>query len=466
MSPALRTSLISFASLLALISPVEAQRTPPSAAMAERDRLAAELRTTADRLWRREEHDVLERDRRAYEALRPIACRWALAVAALTPDERRRLRAREGEQHDPRAGVDGALVGASRCDDPVDTARVRLALGAPGWARPLLDASAAHRSSAAAFEATLAPADAALLATLRAAQGDVRRLEAARPAELARLVGALTGQSCRAIAATIDELWDGEDGAPGPGASARPFSAIECEAPFEPDFGIAYGLEEPYCDNVTYPRTVLAVHGARGRVRVSTELAQSETDSWAGFQQGERVAGIARSRGAVVFTVQTAGFVQDDLRVQGTDAAVCSPRTGACRWVHVADGDAAPAYTLTDTHLSVGSVTVSLRDWLAGSGPTPGRAEIARTFPVPFRWAQRNDDGTRSTEAEHCTFVVRDPDGTLNVRSEPDQRSRVLGTVPAGAELRAVWVTRAWLRIEQPMTGWIFRGGTERRCAR
>jgi hypothetical protein len=461
----LRAGLVSLAALVALSAPAGAQRTPPSPAMVERDRLAAELRATAARLGRRDEDGLLALDRAADEALRPIACRWALAVAALTPEERRRLRAREGDEHDPRAGVDGALVGASRCDDPVDTARVRLALGAPGWARMLLEASAAHRTSAAAFEATLAPADATLLATLRAAQGDARRLEAMRPAELARLVGELTGQRCRAVAASTEELWDGDE-APAPGATARPFSAIVCEAPFEPDFGIAYGLESPYCDNVTFPRSVFLVHAARGRARIVAELAQAESDSWAGFQQGERVADIARSRGAIAFVVQTAGFVQDDVQVNGTDLAVCSPRTGACRWAHVADGDAAPAYTLTDMQLTVGSTTVDLRDWLADTGPTLGRAERARTFPVPFRWAQRNDDGTRNTEAERCTFVVRDPDGTLNVRSEPDQRSRVLGTVPAGAALRAVWVTRSWLRIEQPMTGWIFRGGTERRCER
>ncbi|GAB4207514.1 MAG: hypothetical protein OHK0013_25240 [Sandaracinaceae bacterium] len=290
-------------------------------------------------------------------------------------------------------------------------------------------------------------------------------VEEQHPELLARLVGELTGQRCRAVAASTEELWDGDD-APAPGASARPFSAIVCEAPFEPDFGIAYGLENPYCDNVTFPRSVFLVHAARGRARVVAELAQSESDSWAGFQQGERVADIVRSRGAVGFVVQTGALVQDDVRVHGTDLAVCSPRTGACRWVHVADGEAAPAYTLTDTQLTVGATTVTLRDWLAGTGPSFGRAERARAFPVPFRWAQRNDDGTRNTEAERCTFVVRDPDGTLNVRAEPDQRSRVLGTVPAGAELRAVWVTRSWLRIEQPMTGWIFRGGTERRCAR
>lgn len=460
-----RSGLATLLLALSITLPVHAQRAASSPAMAERDRLAAEFRATAERVGRRDEMGNLELDRAAYEALAPIACRWALSVAALSPDERRRLRAREGDEHDARAGVDAALVGAARCADPVDGVRVRHALGAPGWAAPLLRATETHRSTATAFEATLPPADAALVSSLRAAQGDLRRLVASRPVELARLVSELTEQRCVPADATLEVLWDGEEAAPNPsGAPPRPFSALICERPFELDFAIAYGLQQPYCDNVDYPRVVFAVHAARGRARVVAELAQSEGGSWTGFQNGERVANVVRSRGAVVFEVQTAAEMGEAIR--GHDAAVCSPRTGDCRWVHLADGDAAPSYTLTDTTLTLGGATVTLRDWLAGTGPSLGRAERTPTFPVPFRWAQRNDDGTRNTEAARCTFVVRDPDGTLNVRSEPDQRSHVVGTVPAGAELRAVWVTRSWLRIEQPFAGWIFRGATERRCAR
>ena len=447
-------------SLVPLVSRVERAyaQGAPSPARLERDRIAAELTRAAEPY--RSADGSFALDARAITALAPIACRWALAVAALSSEERRVLRVRAGESYEPRAGVDGALVGAAGCLDPTERARVRHALGAPGWARELLDATATHRSAAAAFESALPPPDAALLAALRAAGGDLRRLEASRPPELARLVGELTGQECRLVPATLEAL--AIDGGTSASPPPRGFSVIVCEAPFVPDFAVSYGFGEPYCDNVSFPQVALLAHGSRGRHRVIAELAQNEGDSWEGFVSGEHITAIQSTSGAVLFEVETSSTDT----THHAEIVVCSPRTEACRWVHVATGDAAPAYTLTDTTLTVGQVTVTLRDWLAGTGASFGRADRAHDFPVPFRWAQREADGTRNTEAARCTFVVRDADGTLNVRAEPDQRSRVLGTIPTGSEIRAVWVTRSWLRIEQPFAGWIFRGATERRCTR
>lgn len=450
----LALAVIWIASSLASAS---AQRTGASAESVAVSRAAAEFDAVARRLPRTEGVPTIDRAARAQ--LGALACRWALAIAALSPAERQAIRRRQGDAFDPRAGPDAALVGALECEDVVDRVRIQQALGAPGWAGTLLAALEEHRAAAAQLEASLPPSDAALLAALRAAQGDVRRLEAARPSELARLVGELTGQHCRSAPATLAALAsEGGSEAPAP----RGISALVCDAPFQLDFGIAYGIEEPYCDSFSSPRVIFLVHGARGRHRVLAELAQQEDDSWAGFQAGEEVVAIASTPTAVLFEIVTRN-AED---VHHREVVVCSLRTRACRWVEVSRGETAPDYALTSSALRIGVVSVTLSDWLAGSGPSFGRAERAHDFPVPFRWAQREADGSRDTETARCTFVVRDADGTLNVRSEPDQRSRVLGTVPTGAEIRAVWATRSWLRIEQPFPGWIYRGATERRCTR
>lgn len=433
-----------------------AQQRATSPAWAERERLRLEFEANAAHIGFRGDGGPAEEQ--GWQRAREIACRWSLAVASLSATERRRIRVRASDEFDPRAGEDSALVGAAECADPLDLARVRHALGVDGWFAPL---ARADRAAAATFEASLPPGDQALLARLRGAEGDLRRLDATRPTELAELASELTGERCVHRPAALEHVWLGDEGAPS--VTLPPsLSFLICEAQFIPDFGISYAVVEPVCDNVTLPRSVFLVHRSRGVYRVTTELAQAEVDSWGDYWRGEAITAAATARGTALFEVTTGTNEAPHHR----DIAVCSTTSGACRWVEVATSASAPSYTLTNTALTIGSTTTALRSWLDSTDARFGRAERTRVFHAPFRWSQHEEDGRREEDTERCTFVVRDADGFLNVRAEPDQRSRVLGTIQTGTEIRAVWTTRSWLRIEQPRAGWIFRGATERRCPR
>ena len=69
-----------------------------------------------------------------------------------------------------------------------------------------------------------------------------------------------------------------------------------------------------------------------------------------------------------------------------------------------------------------------------------------------------------SSEVGVCERVV-DDETPLNVRERPRGRARVVGTLPTGTRVRPMrWRGHRWIRIEAPVTGWIWVDNTRRAC--
>ena len=68
-------------------------------------------------------------------------------------------------------------------------------------------------------------------------------------------------------------------------------------------------------------------------------------------------------------------------------------------------------------------------------------------------------------QAQPCRTVVKDPDGEVNVRSEPIIKpNNVLGTISNGSEVKVVEQIQSWLKISLPKQGWIHESKTAQIC--
>jgi tetratricopeptide (TPR) repeat protein len=65
-----------------------------------------------------------------------------------------------------------------------------------------------------------------------------------------------------------------------------------------------------------------------------------------------------------------------------------------------------------------------------------------------------------------CNTVVRDSDGFVNVRSTPFiQSDNILQTLPNGTVLIVIDTQNGWLRIRQPIIGWVASSRTTQKCS-
>ena len=68
-------------------------------------------------------------------------------------------------------------------------------------------------------------------------------------------------------------------------------------------------------------------------------------------------------------------------------------------------------------------------------------------------------------QAQPCRTVVKDPDGEVNVRSEPIIKpNNVLGTISNGSEVKVVEQIQNWVKVSSPKQGWIHESRTEQIC--
>ncbi len=64
-----------------------------------------------------------------------------------------------------------------------------------------------------------------------------------------------------------------------------------------------------------------------------------------------------------------------------------------------------------------------------------------------------------------CERVVRDDNPPLNVRARPNTRAEVVGGLDDGARITPVeWRGHRWIRIEDPVSGWLWADSTARAC--
>jgi hypothetical protein len=68
----------------------------------------------------------------------------------------------------------------------------------------------------------------------------------------------------------------------------------------------------------------------------------------------------------------------------------------------------------------------------------------------------------------NCQTVAADPQPPLNIRSQPHAASShtIVGTVNNGAVLTVVATQSAWLKIAQPISGWVYQPLTSTHCTR
>ena len=67
--------------------------------------------------------------------------------------------------------------------------------------------------------------------------------------------------------------------------------------------------------------------------------------------------------------------------------------------------------------------------------------------------------------ANSCSTIISDPDGWVNVRSSPTiQADNILRTLSNGTILVVVSETDGWLRVTEPVEGWIASNRTTQEC--
>lgn len=66
----------------------------------------------------------------------------------------------------------------------------------------------------------------------------------------------------------------------------------------------------------------------------------------------------------------------------------------------------------------------------------------------------------------NCQTVATDPQPPLNVRSEPNATSsqNIVGTIRNGTPLTVVTAEAGWLKINHPLSGWVYQSLTFTRC--
>jgi hypothetical protein len=72
-----------------------------------------------------------------------------------------------------------------------------------------------------------------------------------------------------------------------------------------------------------------------------------------------------------------------------------------------------------------------------------------------------------TAQASHCQTVATDPQPPLNIRAVPSAATsqNIVGTAHNGTVLRVVAAESEWLKISQPVAGWVHQPLTATRCA-
>jgi len=74
-------------------------------------------------------------------------------------------------------------------------------------------------------------------------------------------------------------------------------------------------------------------------------------------------------------------------------------------------------------------------------------------------------DGVRVLSCQTTGGLVNDPNGPLNIRSEPDASAdNVVGTVPDGAPVSIVGERDNWWQLDAPTAGWVSQNLVESYC--
>lgn len=88
-------------------------------------------------------------------------------------------------------------------------------------------------------------------------------------------------------------------------------------------------------------------------------------------------------------------------------------------------------------------------------------AALLRFQPTWFAW---NAVG-QLPENTVCTTIATDPDPPLNVRSSPVKApDNIVGKVNNGTELSVIDENGGWLRVSQPIAGWVYKPLTVTSC--
>ncbi len=412
------------------------------------------------------------------QALAALDCPRALAIAAMTDEERGRARAGIPDPEDPdlsyeesnyagaelrdleRYGYDHALTRSLSCPRAVDRARVHLALGSDRGLAFLIEARRAHEPGTAALDALVTPGQRDLLARLQEMDGDFSR---ARAPSVEMLLQMLTltigGPDCTARSPDLHEV-RGEDGylheSHEPVAG---FVLIHCLTDYM-EFHSSWSL----------PVVSLIAHVGTEGVRVVDRLrdeAWSSNDS----VEGELVRGAHVSGSVIAVEVELGvGGMGDPADVARALLLVCSGTSLRCRRVELGSGESRSRWALEGSRLTLLDPTsfsvqaaVDVERWIAREldiVTDPPRPEpVSYLAPGRASWEYQE-----ITEAEGCRYTVVDARGPLNVRARASAGSAVRGTLPLGAVVRATETGAGWIRIEAPLAGWLHRSGLLRTC--
>jgi hypothetical protein len=472
----IRTILALLAVLWSWPSWAAAQAAPrPSSALAERNRFRARLEAI-ENVAEPNDDGTFELTPAQARRVAEMNCPWALAVAAMTPEERAAEIARARvDPDDPslgyeernaatsentlleELGLDRALERALDCRASLDRARVYLALGHDGGLRWLERAARDGERGVETLEATLSVPQRALYGVLREMRGDLSRARASSLEQLTTALGLLVGERCVSRAPGPAYL-GGEEAPPGPVGG---LALIACPTG-RPGFHDAYDFAIV---------TLVARVGEDG-ARVVDRLRDIASHNASWFE-GEGVRG-ARVEGSIVVMETELGSGEGydgvDVDVARAGLLVCSGASGRCRRADLGSGPGRARWALVGTTLALIDASsfavlgaVDVERWLAGEVAlvtVPPRAEPPSPLtPGPATFAVAD-----LSESEGCWFTVIDADGALNARERASARSAVVGSVPRGAIVHATEVATGWIRVAAPVAGWLHRGGLARTC--
>lgn len=93
---------------------------------------------------------------------------------------------------------------------------------------------------------------------------------------------------------------------------------------------------------------------------------------------------------------------------------------------------------------------------------------VKETLASPAATTPPTSPNTATIETLSCEIAmaqVNDPDGPLNVRSQPDTTANnVVGTLENGTMVMVASEKNGWLQITNPVAGWISQSRTESSC--